>query len=552
MSAPVYDSKTIDIALKSSEKTVTTVTLTNIPVSANVTATITDDTSPNKCFKVEGLKKLELEDRVIECDPDLPPAELKRCREDRARGHLWREKDYVVTDATNGSTPLNVNTVGQPHVEVDISFEAPDPPQWGIYKATLLIQGDTWDPIKIPLSLFSARIDTLVSYNDSIQNVFRTFEKINISVPITTKLIAGPDADVIYDPNDIYVVGEAGNNIGVYMEKSIVSVTHTKPEVPSTLKFTIDKNAVIGRHELIIPYKANALPEKYIGEIRIDFNIGVRNEISIEIALGKDPIFVLQHAYPITISLNINLDGEDTFVVFSPNYMPEGVSMSRQTFSLTQGSTNVKLRLNVDPHAPINPIPKPILSPDNTLEIYWSAYDGQRVGMIKGKYLIIPVRKVWKANLPWSAGNVEVHKAVLTAWSSGEYRFYGDLYDNSNIYGDDYTITFICDYKDENGKGFSDYVHGGIRDSSKAVFDSGARYSDWLKKNWQAAYNQNVKFNLEVHGDLGEFPSGTYIEGLGEVKEDTANVCIEDPKFGTMCSHLYSKEFGAESTLFVE
>ncbi len=149
----------------------------NAPANANVTASIAGDTSH---FQIRDVSVLE---RVLrDVDPnELPPGH---------HGPLPKERVLELVAQGDGSQPLPVKKGQFVLVRVKYLTRRSE----GVFTGTLLIQGDTWETVPVPLSLFLAEVTTNIG-----TTLLTISQGQQINLPITVSSVVGPETDVRYE-----------------------------------------------------------------------------------------------------------------------------------------------------------------------------------------------------------------------------------------------------------------------------------------------------------------------------------------------------------------
>jgi hypothetical protein len=148
-----------------------------VPVDANVTAAVAEGTA---FFKVRDIIALEW---VWE---EVDPGEL-------GPGHHGpppKVKVLEVAAQSDGVTPLAVKQ-GQ-YLLVRVEYLAPN--DGGVYAGKLVVLGDAWDPIQVPLSFYLSYVSTTV-----LHTPIELAQGTPTDVTVEFKVAAGPDSNVRYE-----------------------------------------------------------------------------------------------------------------------------------------------------------------------------------------------------------------------------------------------------------------------------------------------------------------------------------------------------------------
>jgi hypothetical protein len=149
----------------------------DVPSDAKVVASILGDTFH---FQVRDVCVLDwVWERVG--GGELPPGH---------RGPPPREKVLEIVDQSDGVTPLTIKAGQSLLVRVQYAALSTE----GSFFGTLMIQGDAWERIEVPLSLFLAEVRTTAP-TDPVEIV----QGQQSVVPISIHSLYGPDVDVSYE-----------------------------------------------------------------------------------------------------------------------------------------------------------------------------------------------------------------------------------------------------------------------------------------------------------------------------------------------------------------
>jgi len=198
------------------------VTFPNITTGANVRARIEQP-------GVFSVRDVLLYEWVLEpVDPgELPPGH---------HGPLPKVKVLEQAGGSDGQTPLAVS-VGQ-YLVVRVEYEAPQGS--GTFPGTLIIEGDTWETIRVPLTLSLEEIVTLVP-RDTLQ--IAQGESAGFGIEVMH--ITGPAIDVSYQLSPLFLdTGLTLAPVKVHLEPS--------ERKPTVLMFTADADAPLGPEQAFI------------------------------------------------------------------------------------------------------------------------------------------------------------------------------------------------------------------------------------------------------------------------------------------------------------
>jgi hypothetical protein len=161
------------------------VTLGKAPSAARLTAKVVADgngvAGPVRVKTVTAFRMMEVPINVW--PGELPPG----VQPPRNRVELAN----VIVGQSDGSTPLELEK--NDTVMIDIAAEPPaaSPDQLG---ATLLVSGDTWDPVSVPVAVSVSDVDSRVQSAPLVVQQGQSG-----TATVTARWAAGPDADIKYE-----------------------------------------------------------------------------------------------------------------------------------------------------------------------------------------------------------------------------------------------------------------------------------------------------------------------------------------------------------------
>jgi hypothetical protein len=193
-----------------------------VPDNTRVTAAIVGDTTRFKVRDIivlgEGLEPIDPQ------PPGHPPLPLikKKVREQVAQ--------------SDGISPLSVKSGQILYVRAEYQALHVE----GTFTATLLIKGETWSPIAVPLSLFLANVITTVdtTHLDVVKGQ-------QLIVPITVVSNAGPATNVFYQQS------RGDPHTGLVIADTTVHV-EAKQSVKANLTVTAQRDAAVGPKSLFV------------------------------------------------------------------------------------------------------------------------------------------------------------------------------------------------------------------------------------------------------------------------------------------------------------
>jgi hypothetical protein len=266
------------------------------PIDANLTVSITGDTAH---FRIRDVFIMEWVMQPI--DPgELPPGH---------RGPLPKVKALNVVGQTDGSSVVAVKKGQFVLVRVEYAALLIE----NTFTATLVIQGDTWDTVLVPLSLFLAEVIT--SASDSL-NIAQGNQA---NLPIFLASVMGPGTDVTYE------MSGAQLHTGLTLLPNGFHL-NSKEAKSFFLTFQADRYAPLGLNDVFLEQLAFAPREKSALSIKVNIrhpqiivNPAQPNKINVSRS-GR----TINHSISISISLS---SGPETYVDLSPGVLPTGVSM---------------------------------------------------------------------------------------------------------------------------------------------------------------------------------------------------------------------------------
>jgi hypothetical protein len=194
-----------------------------VPADAQITARIEGDTTH---FAVRDIIVMEW---VLEpVDPsELPP------------GHHGRPPKVKVLEQvaqSDGTTPLSVKKDQFVLVRVKYSALSTE----GMFAGVLVIQGDTWETINVPLTLFLADVATTV-----ITSPLTIIQGRQADLPIAIHSLAGPAVDVTYEMSRTQL------DTGLSLLPNTFHL-EAKENKPALLTFQADPQAPLGSNAVAI------------------------------------------------------------------------------------------------------------------------------------------------------------------------------------------------------------------------------------------------------------------------------------------------------------
>jgi hypothetical protein len=202
------------------------VLISSVPVGANVRARISGDDTR---FSVRDVIALAWKMRTV--DPsELPP---------NWHGPLPKVRVLEQVGQSDGVRPLPVAAGQSALVRVEYYTYVLDPAE-DTYSATLMIDGDEWNPIQLPVSLFVAEVTTDVPANPLVIARGRSAD-----LPIRVTLLIGPETDVSYELSGTQL------HSGLTLAPAQVHVAPGQPSL-SILTFQAATDAPLGPNDIAI------------------------------------------------------------------------------------------------------------------------------------------------------------------------------------------------------------------------------------------------------------------------------------------------------------
>lgn len=220
------------------------------------------------------------------------------------KGPPPRVRVLQVVNFSDGKTPVAVKQ--NQYVLVRIAYTAGFIN--GTFNATLTIQGDTWETITIPLSLFLADVKTLPS---AILNIAQGQKA---KLPFIIQSIAGPATDVRFEmsPTQLH------NGLTLTPNNFSLQPAETKTVL---LEFTADTNAPIGSEEVALNQFAFRMKGFF-------FTANITYEPVTINPLIPNKIFVQRRGVSVNIPISVQLNnGSAVYIYFSTINLPSDVSI---------------------------------------------------------------------------------------------------------------------------------------------------------------------------------------------------------------------------------
>jgi hypothetical protein len=281
--------------------------ITDAPADATLSANISGDTDH---FFVRDIYVMEWTWRFV--DPgDLPPG---------FHGPRPKERVLEVVGFSDGTAPVAVKQ--HQYVLVRVFYEAGFVA--GTFNATITIQGDTWETITVPLSLFIADVNVNPS---SILNIPQGGKA---ALPFAIQSIAGPAVDGHFEMSPT----QLDTGLTLAPNNFILQPGETQTVL---LEFTADRNAPLGSEQV-------ALDQYAFRRKGFFFTANILHAPIIVNPLIPNKIFVQRRGTSVSIPIAIQNNGAATDVGFQPSFLPGDVTFQATSFYV---EADMSVNLNV-------------------------------------------------------------------------------------------------------------------------------------------------------------------------------------------------------------
>jgi hypothetical protein len=327
--------------------------------NAMVTAAITGD---QVHFQLAGIRSY---DRVERGFTEEEILEFRPWERESARQRTIVED--ILAGESDGQTPLAVQQ--KQKVIVSVRYSASDlTPDQDIYTATLVITGDNWEPVSIPVTMLVAQVET------TFPNPVSVRQGLKASLSFVLRSLAGPDTEVLYTrnppPPSSYFVDWQMKPVTAFVPRGQTVQGALLIEAPAdaTVRSTIGgiiQFAFQGRQMDYLSPTINVLP-------------GI-----VTVALAQYSL-VAKQGETVKCGIWIGTTGQGAVLTLTPaGALPQGVIA--QTTEVTGALASTVFRefaLQIDGNAPlVSNVP---------ITISWSAYAGEQTGSLKLTLTILP------------------------------------------------------------------------------------------------------------------------------------------------------------------
>lgn len=455
------------------------VAINDVPTNAKVTFTLRGDIDH---FAIRDVFVLELVEKIVHPgDPDLPPGH-----------HGGKIKVLEVVGQFDGTAPVEVKQAQTLLVRVKYSALSVD----GFFSATLLIQGDTWESLSVPLSLFPALVTSTSS------DALTIAQGHPASLPIIAKSVMGPGVDLTY------LMSTTQLHTGLTLLPPNTFRLEPKQTRSLSLVFQADRDARLGSNQVAVDQLAFQRRGFFIS-----VNI-VSPAISVN-AAGPNKIRALKSDTVINIPVSISLNGGSSAQMnfFSPTTLPSEVSFHGAS-PFVENDTTITLNLFLGKGAPS----------DFSFSIEWTAFGGEQTGKLDYNVTIRPETQFW------SVGG-QTTPATLGGWaqfwanSDGFWSFRGHVHD-SGFFDLFYASLAVLDLGDPTVSAKVFQKDGSVTGTGNPF---GSRDDDWTQEgvdssiadNWNVVKNAIVHFRLHASAevfDVLEVVLAPFLAEIGVVK----------------------------------
>jgi hypothetical protein len=399
----------------------------HVPVDANVSVRITGDTDH---FAIRDVFLIELVERFVGGgDPDVPGG-----------GHPHKEKVLEVVGVADGSNPVQVKQGQLFLVRAKYTAGQMD----GSFSGTLLIEGDTWEPVSVPLSL------TLQLVTASASDTLTIAQGHQASLGVVVQSIIGPAVDVVFEMSPTQL------HTGLTLADNVV---HLEPRqtTTQTLIFQADRDAPLGTNQVAIQKRPG--PGFFVSVNIVSPGITVNPARPNRIRALKRGIRI---DIPIVIGLN---GGAATSVNFPAPELPPGVSMQPASVFAQAETTTTSLSLFLGDQAP----------GEFSFSVEWSALGGNQSGRLDFGVTIKPETELWPfggQTTPATLGG----SSQLAVNSDGFWQFTGHVHD-SGFFDLFYASLIVLDFHDGTHEARVFQRDGSVTGTGNPF---GSRDDDWV------------------------------------------------------------------------
>jgi hypothetical protein len=330
------------------------------PSDASVTAALMGD---QVHFRLDGIRTYDRVERGFTAEEiaELPPWQRQRAQD------LTIVEDILASES-NGQTPLAVQKKQKIIVSVRYSAHNLTPDQ-DVYTATLVITGNTWEPVSIPVTMLVGQVETTFSSGVKVR------QGLKAPLPFVVRSLAGPDTEVLYmrpaPPRSSYFRDW-------YMKPVVISVPRGQT-VNGSLIIEAPSDATV------FSYAGGIMQSAFQGRqiVYLDPTIDILPGL-VTVTLAQSGNLVAKQGETVKCAIKISATGIGPVVVLTPaGALPQGVLA--QTTELTGSEASAVVReiaFKIDGNAPlVSNVP---------ITINWSAYAGEQTGSINVTLSILP------------------------------------------------------------------------------------------------------------------------------------------------------------------
>jgi hypothetical protein len=446
------------------------VRIRNAPVAASVTFTLVDETGH---FSLRDVYVLEWVSEIVrggDGNPDGPPPGHGGGAPGGPRGGGGRVNVLEVAGTFDGKTPVAV-AKGQ-DLLVRIKYAAGTVE--GFFDPVLIIQGDTWETVKVQLSLFPAQVVT------SVSDTLNIAQGGQAQLAVTATSAMGPQVDITYAMSTTQL------HTGLTLQANTLTLERGQSRSES-LTFQADRDAPLGPNQVAITQTTWRPLGFFISANIVHARITVNPAIPNKIRLLRTPAVL---HIPLEVHLN---GGPPASVGFSLAAAHPGVSMQGGGFQAEQDVSIATLDISL-----------PANMESQHIQIQWSAFNGEQGGVLDFDVTIAP--ETWH----WSVSG-QTTPATLGGWaelwmnSDGFWSFRGHVHD-SGFFDLFYASLVVVNPHDANLKTPVFQQNGSVTGSGNPF---GSNDDNWtqngqdpfISDNWDKIKTAAATFRLHAQAE---------------------------------------------------
>jgi hypothetical protein len=418
-----------------------TVIIENVPASGPVTARVEGGAPGIALVGITVYRRFRrafTEEEILE----LPPFPTSIRENARRLGEMVLEQ----TGHSDGATPVPV--VSGQQIIVGLRFIGSAPGVAEVSSATLVIEGSSWGPVTVPLSMLVA--DLTVELLAAGVEVRQGAEA---SLPVRVVSLAGPATEVrlaLTDNNQwsvpLHVQPVARGESATFAVRVLA-----RPDAPlGTWRTTLSVNAFNGLYVRML-----------------SFDITIRQGRLSVIGLASGPLVGIR-GRRITVPVRTIAAGYGAEVVFQPAAVPAGVVIPTQTRTARMGTTTDHvLDIDVQIDAPLHTsVP---------FSINWSA-GPEFSGSLPFLITVLPPEVTFHQVITTPTGTALGGWVEVTVRSNGTYVFRGHMHGSGF---DPYEFRVVAFIRSGSGRGMVAAQKSG---SVGGTIGGGSRDFDWVEE----------------------------------------------------------------------